>query len=347
MNEETNKKASTKLSLDKSVATIITILIFFFLYFIAYIFIVLMPFDNILSGVITILCLISFPIIIIFSIWNKKYNKIMAILLILFFLLLIGNTFYYTNHSMKVESLIHLHNRYNFPYSDMKVIGATPRSATVSYNGIDIYVYYDNGWKNDYLQKTKANTKSVDANSSAHITDFTSMLDSTVKNEVAPIVDLYSSTHIKDFTSILGSYTSNFKVVLNQISDSYSYEYLIYLYTSDETIAENAINKLNNYVSNSDSCNIFYCLCITKEKDFYNELANANVSNIHVKDYSSLFVEYMPVSIKTYNDFDKSIFINNGNNSINTDNNIHVIYYYYHDKLSSVFKVFNVVKNPY
>jgi hypothetical protein len=88
-------------------------------------------------------------------------------------------------------------------------------------------------------------------------------------------------------------------------------------------------------------------LCITKEKDFYNELANANVSNIHVKDYSSLFVEYMPVSIKTYNDFDKSIFINNGNNSINTDNNIHVIYYYYHDKLSSVFKVFNVVKNPY
>lgn len=320
MNEETNKKASTKLSLDKSVATIITILIFFFLYFIAYIFIVLMPFDNILSGVITILCLISFPIIIIFSIWNKKYNKIMAILLILFFLLLIGNTFYYTNHSMKVESLIHLHNRYNFPYSDMKVIGATPRSATVSYNGIDIYVYYDNGWKNDYLQKTKANTKSVDANSSAHITDF---------------------------TSILGSYTSNFKVVLNQISDSYSYEYLIYLYTSDETIAENAINKLNNYVSNSGPCNISYCLCITKEKDFYNELANANVSNIHVEDYSSLFVECTPISDKTYNDFNKSIFINNDNNYINTDNNIHVIYYYYHDKLSSVFKVFNVVKNPY
>lgn len=110
------------------------------------------------------------PIMLILLVWNKRNRKIIGIFTILLTLILISNIIYYENYSMKIEPLIYLHTKYNLPFFDMKIVETTRssrplfwseihRSATIKYNEYNIYVYYEDGWKDDYSQKIKFNEK--------------------------------------------------------------------------------------------------------------------------------------------------------------------------------------------
>ena len=113
------------------------------------------------------ICFILLPLTLILLIWIKKTRKIMGILAIIISLVSIGNAVYYENFSMKIEPLIHLHNKYDIPYSDMEIIKTTkynyvflgedtPRSATIKYDEYNIYVYATgNKWIDDYKEVKK------------------------------------------------------------------------------------------------------------------------------------------------------------------------------------------------
>lgn len=107
-------------------------------------------------------------IIIGIKIFKNKKSKIINILIFSFTFLIILDFIYYEKISMKVEPLIHLHNKYDISYSDMEVIEVTkannpivgifqPREAIIKIENSYINLHYgsqyiseEQGWKDDY-----------------------------------------------------------------------------------------------------------------------------------------------------------------------------------------------------
>ena len=248
---------------------------------------------------------------LIMLIWNKKYKKIIKFIIIFILIILIINTIYYKNYSMKIEPLIYLHNKYNFNYSDMKIIESTDyysgdifgegriyRSSTIKYDEYNIYVNYKNGWNDDYKDQVRYNER-------------------------------YKKI-LNNFNSIIAAYSSDFKIIqdmqLNeQVDDDTGltdYGYIIYLYSTDENAIDNIIKQLDSFVTNYNSSDISYGLYIVKNKQIYNELINADISALN-SDNTGVFgqtygadllktVGYNVKRITFYHGFDKTIFINNG-----------------------------------
>ena len=134
----------------------------------------LVYYDNVFDRMVSKIFLILFPILLILLIINKKYRKHIFIFTILFTLISSARLSYYNNYSMKVESLSHLHDKYNFSFFDMEITeidkpslgfltaGVTRRSAKIIYNEEEIYVYYNDGWKDNYQVKKDYNKKKND-----------------------------------------------------------------------------------------------------------------------------------------------------------------------------------------
>ena len=241
----------------------------------------------------------------ILLVWNEKYKNVIIKGIIIIASILIVNIIYYDNFSMRIEPLIYLHNKYNFDYSNMDIIetyksssgvlGESPgesRGAIIKYNKYNIYVYYEDGWKDNY-------------------------------NDVVS-VEKDNQENIKVFNSILEQYTHDFKIIENPLLE---YGYIIYLNTYDENIVDNIIQKLDNYVAKNDDNYIYYGLCILKNSDFYTQLINSDISKLKTGDtviYGQIYATdlfkilgYSSERITSSNKYDKNIFINNGDQKDN------------------------------
>lgn len=123
-----------------------------------------------------ILAIILFVILII-KIWKDVKSKKLNIATFILLIFLVLDMVYYENISMKIEPLIHLHNKYDIKYSDMKVIDAEksnnpivgtyqPRETVIKIGNSYISTYYESWytasyndrytdkiqeWKDDYI----------------------------------------------------------------------------------------------------------------------------------------------------------------------------------------------------
>lgn len=302
MNNKVNSKKNNFFLILKIIASIIFLLFASFVYFIM----LFLGFDNLLNTTIANISFILVVIIIIIKIWNRKYKKVIInILLGIFLFIFIGNFIYFYNYSMKIEPLIYLHNKYNLSYSNMKVVetekratglfGTTPRSATIKYNDINIYLYYSDGWIDNYKEKKQEEENNYNT--------------------------------INKISSIMKSYTNNFKIVNDpylkeeDIDKSDHYGYIIFLNTSNEDMVDNIIKEIDNYIIYNNYY-ITYNMYIVKENKIYNGMINIDMSNLSSNNnylgqtsYEELLeaVGYKSQIIKHNDSFDKALFMNNYN----------------------------------
>lgn len=258
-----------KFVLKKGITIVFLIIYIFYYSFSEF----LASYDNSVDKLVSKLFFNLFPILIILLIWIKKNRKYIFIFTIVFTLISSIRISYYKNYSMKVESLKHLHNKYGFSVSDMDVIdttssslgfggGGTSRSARIAYKEEKIYVYYNDGWKDNYQVKKDYNKKNND-----NIDELKFLLESfPIEFEV--INDPYLGENFE----------SSYSIEDEEYKERYGY--IIYIHSSNEIVVNNIINRLNNYIEENDKCNIIYGLYITKEKEIYNKLISNNLSKI-------------------------------------------------------------------
>lgn len=336
MNDEFNKKRSIP-SIIGNVFASLGIICGTFIIFTITSFIV--DFDGNWNTTIMKICFILLPFTLIMLLWNRSHIKIALTIIVLSIVILVANTFYYENYSMKIEPMIYLHNKYKFNISDMKIVesttstrgdifgqGATYRSSTIKYKEYNIYVYYNNGWKDDYNERIRFNEK-----------------DKQI---------------LEKFNSIIKMYTNDFKIIKDpqldeQVDDDNGYTdygYIIYLYSLDENAVDDIIRQLDNYVANNNSCYINYGLYIVKNQKLYNELINSDISilnsnntGVYGQTYAADLLETIGYNTQriTFNDgYDKNIFISNGDNTDseyqNPENFEYIVFWYSAERNSFV-----------
>jgi hypothetical protein len=336
VNDKFNKKRSIP-SIIGNVFASLGIIFGIFILFTITSFIV--DFDGNWNTIIMNVCFIILPLTLIMLLWNKKHIKILTTIIVLSIVILIANAIYYENYSMKIEPLIYLHNKYNFNISDMKITesttssrgdilgqGGTNRSSTIKYKEYTIYVYYNNGWQDDYNERIRFNEK--------------------------------DEQNLNKFNSIIKTYTNDFKIIKDpqldeQVDDDNGYTdygYIIYLYISDENDVDNIINQLDNYVANNNSCYINYGLYIVKNQELYSKLINSDISilnsnntGVYGQTYASDLLKTMGYNaqrITSTDGYDKNIFINNGDKTDseyqNPENFEYIVFWYSAERNSFV-----------
>lgn len=178
MNDEFNKKRNKPSIIGKIFASLGILFVIFIIFIITS---YTVHFDGNWNTVIMKICFILLSITLIMLLWNRSHIKIDLTIIVLSIVILVANTFYYENYSMKIEPMLYLHNKYKFDISDMKIIkstkstrgdvfgqGGTCRSSTIKYKEYNIYVYYSiniqgfyhkRGWKDDYNEQIRYNEK--------------------------------------------------------------------------------------------------------------------------------------------------------------------------------------------
>lgn len=128
----------------------------------------LLVFKTFFSGVFNLFISVFFVVLVIsliVGLRNYSYKeKIKTILYVILFVLGF-NGFYWLFLSVRIESLIYLNVKYNLSYFDMKVVEISiepeafslfdfSKSAIIKYGDIEIYVYYNREWKDDYEEES-------------------------------------------------------------------------------------------------------------------------------------------------------------------------------------------------
>ena len=125
-------------------------------------------FESTILAYIYYLLVVLLLIIVTIKIFKNKKSKTLNILILIFAFLIILDLVYFDKISMKLEPLIHMHNKYNIPYSSMEIIEVKesnnpivgiyqPREAIIKIENAYINLHYgsqytseEQGWKDDY-----------------------------------------------------------------------------------------------------------------------------------------------------------------------------------------------------
>lgn len=261
-NDNNNNYLNSKKRISNSLAIVIGFVGFSMVGFSMFMFLTIFPFtyDNCWNKNICLLCIII--VVALLTVCCYKTNKIIIGLLIFFILAFIVNQIYYMFFSMRIEPKIYLSNKYNFSYSEMKVLKTeassvnfleenTPRSAVIKYKAYEIETYYNNrkkSWEDDYNPNVK---------------------NGNIKKE-----------YLMKINNILEKYSNkdNYKIYTKQTTGN-NYSYAIYLYTMDSEIVTNVIKELDNYVDYYSLEGMHYTIYVLKNKDIYDKLSNARINN--------------------------------------------------------------------
>ena len=85
----------------------------------------IIDFDGNWNTTIMEICFILLTFTLLMLLWHRSHIKIALTIIVLSIVILVANTFYYKNYSMKIEPMIYLHKKYKFNISDMKIVEST------------------------------------------------------------------------------------------------------------------------------------------------------------------------------------------------------------------------------
>lgn len=215
------------------------------------------------------LALVLFIILVIKIFKNIKNKKINISILILLCLIIL-DMLYYENFSMKIEPLIHMHNKYNIPYSEMKVIETTksnnpivgsyqPREALIKTENTYITFYYrnkyileENGWQDDYpLSKLIAETLSEFTHDYKY---FKNYYDDNHYSILMKKNDSYTMSAVIKKLDIIAEYVENFGYDVTFV-DNYKAETILnptYNTSLIEHIASVNYKNIDSYYDKND-----------------------------------------------------------------------------------------------
>ena len=215
------------------------------------------------------LALVLFIILVIKIFKNIKNKKINISILILLCLIIL-DMLYYENFSMKIEPLIHMHNKYNIPYSEMKVIETTksnnpivgsyqPREALIKTENTYITFYYrnkyileENGWQDDYpLSKLIAETLSEFTHDYKY---FKNYYDDNHYSILMKKNDSYTMSAVIKKLDIIAEYVENFGYDVTFV-DNYKAETILnptYNSSLIEHIASVNYKNIDSYYDKND-----------------------------------------------------------------------------------------------
>lgn len=238
---------------------------------------------------------------------NKKINTSIAILLFLIILDMI----YYENLSMKIEPLIHIHNKYNIPYSSMEIIETKKsnnpivgiyqaREAIIKIDNKYISLYYGStytydkeGWKDDYTTSNllsdtlnKFTNKRKYYKNSYDFNSYTILMEKTASYDMLSVIESLNrmTTYLQDF-----SYDITFV-------DNYRYETLTSLSPAHNTsliekIAYINYKHIDNYYNKNDFLSKQYLTENQRKKieeigfDGFEFVYYANSNNVDIWGY--------------------------------------------------------------
>lgn len=251
-------------------------------------------------------------IILVIKFFKKTPSKKINIYILIVVSLIILNGIYYNNLSMKIEPLIHMHNKYNIPYSSMEIIETKksnnpivgiyqPRETIIKIDNKYISLYYGSkytsdkeGWKDDYhVSKLLSQVLNEFINDYKYSIDYIDY-DANYYEYVILMRknDLYKMSTVIEKLNLMTKYVQNFNYNITFV-DNYRYEAITIANKTSfvEYIAYINYSNVDNYYDKNDFLSKQHLTDIQRKKieetdfDGFEFIYYGNNDNIDIKGY--------------------------------------------------------------
>jgi len=275
---------------------------------------------------------------------KKKWIVLFVIVLVITIIFIAYKYNAYKEEKFTYQSLVHLHEKYNIPYSDMKIIekssplsemsrafniGPRIKNITVRYGEHDIFVHYYYGaekWVDNY-QELKEYKKAVSA----------------TREEIKEIIEKYTNEYYIVLDHIdarvpdssirsLPTYSlspgeENWKITMYK-GDCGFQIFLLSINQNDLNLLPNELKKYSKEYNKIDD--VSWDLYVLNNQELLNKIRESNFSNINTDNGNPIepsdIFKYIIGS--DYKEPWENLELNNYNNYINNNDNKYTVFYW-------------------